>query len=110
MILLDQCEDRADRGIYSAAIGRIANSSSPRLDPIGHVARAFPAGRFGHMRPGEQRAYCRHAAPAAGGAAETSIGPRGGTRRVEFPAFEHGKDLDIREDVTGADNHRRLAL
>jgi class 3 adenylate cyclase len=59
---------------------------------------------------GKQGANCRHAAPAAVGAAETSIRPSGGTRARGIVALEHRKDLDVREDIAGADDHRGPAL
>ena len=62
------------------------------------------------MRLGEQGADRRHTAPAAGGATETPIGPGGGTWTRGLLTFQHGKDLDIREDVAGADDHQALAL
>jgi len=62
------------------------------------------------MRLGEQGAYCRHAAPAARGATETSIRPSGGTGTRGIVALERSKDLDVREDIAGADDHREPAL
>jgi hypothetical protein len=79
---------------------------------IRQVARTLLTRRLaiGNMRLGEQGAYCRHAAPAAGGATETSIRPSGGTWTRGIVALERSKDLDVREDIAGADNHREPAL
>src|SRR3984957_7892709 len=79
---------------------------------IRRVARTFPTRRLaiGDMRLGEQGAYCRHAAPAAGGATETSIRPGGWKWTLPIMSLEHGKDLDVREDIAGADDHTGLAL
>ncbi len=67
-------------------------------------------GAYGYMRLGEQGAYRRHAAPAAGGATETSIRPSGGAWTRAIVALKRGKDLGVRQDIAGADDHRGLAL
>src|ERR1700744_1400110 len=65
---------------------------------------------IGNMRLGEQGANCRHAPPAAGGATETSVRLRGRTRARAILALEHAKDLDVREDIAGADDHEGPTL
>jgi hypothetical protein len=78
------------------------------IDSVRQVARTFLTIRLtiGYMRLGEQRAYCRHATPSARRATETSIGPSGGTRTRGIVALEGGKDLDVREDIAGADDQK----